>query len=330
MATIKDIAQLAGVSTATVSRILNEDPSLSTSLDTKRRVIDAANKLNYTKTKKVSKAVFTLGILQWFSQEQEANDSYYLMIRKGIEDFCIKNSIAMVRVYKTSADYISQLEGIDGLMCIGKFNVDEVERLKGITTNIVFLDMPVEDYSVTTFTLDFEKSVTEALEYLKSLGHERIAYLGGKEYIDVNDVFDDERRNTYVKFCENNNMNASEYLIEEDYSIEAGYNMMKELLGRNVLPTAVFAASDQIAFGAMKAISNAGLRIPEDISIIGFDDTQMSEYTIPALTTIHAPAYAMGQYGVNFLFGANNCNIETTIKVKMQCNLVKRDSCARL
>ena len=109
--------------------------------------------------------------------------------------------------------------------------------------------------------------------------------------------------------------------------MESGYQMMNEILEKKQLPTAVFAASDQIAFGALKAIREHDLNIPEDISLIGFDDLEMTRYTAPALTTLHAPAYEMGQYGVNSLFAASNLAIKTTIKVKLPCHLVVRDSC---
>ena len=102
---------------------------------------------------------------------------------------------------------------------------------------------------------------------------------------------------------------------------------MSEFIQSKDMPTAVFAASDYIAFGAMKAIKENGLKIPEDISVIGFDDAQICNYTTPTLTTIHAPAYDMGQYGANFLFGATNCSITTPLNVKMPCELVERESC---
>ena len=122
-------------------------------------------------------------------------------------------------------------------------------------------------------------------------------------------------------------LNYDKYLKEGQYSIESGYSMMSEFIQSEDMPTAVFAASDYIAFGAMKAIKENGLKIPEDISVIGFDDAQICNYTTPTLTTIHAPAYDMGQYGANFLFGATNCSITTPLNVKMPCELVERESC---
>lgn len=328
MATIRDIAEKAQVSVATVSRILNNDASLKASMETKQKVMEIAKNLGYQKSGKQTKAAFTLGILQWFSAEQEMKDNYYLMIRKGIEDFCIKNCIQAVRAFKSDVDYMNQLQGVDGLMCIGKFSKKEVSSLMGITSNIVFLDMTVEEYAVTTFSLDFKRAVYDIMEYLTAKGHEKIAFLGGREYLEQNEIFSDERKKYYEEYCVQNKLDASTYLKEGIYSVESGYEMMNELIREEKIPTAVFAASDHIAIGAMKAIHENGLRIPEDISIIGFDDVDLCNFVSPALTTMHAPAYDMGQYGVNFRFAASNLIQATPIRVKIPCRLVERESCA--
>lgn len=327
MATIRDIAKMAGVSASTVSRILNNDVSLKTSLETKQKVIETAKKLNYKKVVKQGKAAFKLGIVQWFSPEQETKDSYYFMIRKGIEDFCIKNCIQIVRAFKSDVNYMEQLENVDGLICIGKFSYGEVKKLIKVSKNIVFLDMEVEEYSVTTFSLDFKKAVYDVMEYLEARGHKKIGFLGGKEFVEQGVKFDDDRKKYYLKYCNKHHLDGSQYLKEGIYSVESGYGMMSELIQEKNIPTAVFAASDHIAIGAMKAIHENGLRIPEDISIIGFDDVDLCEFTIPTLTTVHAPAYDMGQYGVNFLFASSNLTLSTPIKVKMSCEIIERESC---
>lgn len=328
MATIRDIAKKAKVSVATVSRILNNDATLKASMETKQKVIEIAQDMGYKKSVKQSKAVFKLGILQWFSVEQELKDNYYLMVRKGIEDFCIKNCIQAVRAFKSDVEYMNQLQGVDGLMCIGKFSKKEVDSLMEITPNIVFLDMPVEEYAVTTFSLDFQKAVYDIMDYLTGKGHKKIAFLGGKEYLEKNVTFYDERKKYYEEYCTKNGLDAFTYLKEGEYSIESGYEMMNELLKGEEIPTAIFAASDHIAIGAMKAIHENGLRIPNDISVIGFDDVDLCDFITPTLTTMHAPAYDMGQYGVNFLFAASNLLHAAPIKVKMSCRLVERESCA--
>ena len=329
MATIKNIAQAAGISAGAVSRILNNDPTLSVSPETKKRVFDIAQELNYQKSRNRDKSLFKMGILQWFSAEQEMKDSYYLLVRQGIEDFCQKHSIGIIRAFQSDASSIDTLQDVDGLICIGKFSDEEIEKFMRICGNIVFLDMPVLDYKITTLTMDFKAAVYDALDYLTELGHKKIAYLGGKEYVGNQKLFTDERKQAFISYMNNHGLDADQ-VYEDAFSTASGYQMAQELLENEDLPTAIFAASDAIAFGAMRAIQEKGLSIPNDISIIGFNDTEMSSYTTPALTTIFAPAYDMGQHGANLIYAATNLKINTPLKAKIPCQLVKRESCKKI
>ncbi len=330
MATIKDIAVAAGVSPAAVSRILNNDASLGVTPETRQRVFETAEKLNYHKTKTLNKSAFKLGIVQWFSAEQELADNYYLLIRRGIEDFCIKNSISTIRTFKTDSDYLESLKQVDGLICIGKFSKEETKQFISICSNIVFLDMPVDDYRITTITMDFKQGVNQALDYLVSLGHRKIAFLGGVEYAGNNEPVIDERKKAYISYMKKKKLPYKQFLYEGSFTTKSGYEMMEKLLASDERPTAVFTASDALAFGAMKAIKDGGLSVPEDISVIGFNDTELGEFSTPALTTIHASAYDMGQHGANQLYVSSNLSIKTSLKIKIPCYLVERDSCAKI
>lgn len=329
MATIRDIAKEAGVSPAAVSRILNNDATLSAAEETRKRVLEAAHRLNYQKKHRRSKAAFVLGIVQWFSAEDELRDSYYVMIRKGIEDFCVKHSIEIVRVFRTDQDYRDSLAKVNGILCIGKFSKGRIEEFISLCRNVIFLDMSAKDYPVTTLMMDFPHAVRQALDYLTGLGHRDIAYLGGKEYTSEGELVRDERRETYLQYMKEHELEYEEYLLEGSFSNASGYDMAKELLKKKELPTAIFAASDAIAFGAIKAIQEEGMKIPEDISIVGFNDEEMSAFSSPALTTIHAPAYDMGQHGANLIYAAANLSIHTPLKVRVSCELVIRESCAK-
>ena len=329
MATLKDIAQAAGISTGAVSRILNNDPTLSVSPETKRKVFEIAQELGYQKAKIRDKSLFKMGILQWFSAEQEMQDSYYLLVRQGIEDYCQKHSIGIIRAFQSDEASIKTLQGVDGLICIGKFSHEEVQKFMNICPNIVFLDMPVLDYNITTLTMDFKSAVYDALDYLIELGHTKIAYLGGKEFVGNQELFIEERKQAFVSYMNNHGLDGS-CIYEDAFSTASGYQMMQKILESDNLPTAIFAASDSIAFGAMRAIQEKGLSIPDDISIIGFNDTEMSSYTTPALTTISAPAYDMGQHGANLIYAATNLNINTPLKAKIPCQLMKRESCKKI
>lgn len=331
MATIKDIAVSAGVSSATVSRILNNDNTLNVSPETRQKVLDTAHSLNYKKKSRASgKSVYTLGIVQWFSPQQEMEDNYYLLIRQGIEDFCMQNCIHVVRTYKADVNYMDSLKNVDALICVGKFSTGEIKRFREMTSAIIFLDMPINDITISTITLDFEHAINTGMDYLTSLGHRKIGFLGGKEYLADQTLFPDMRKTLFIKYCEKYNVLYKPYIQEEAFTIESGYQMMQKLLESDDVPTALIASSDPIAFGALHALSDKGIQVPQDISLIGFDDTSLSSFTSPPLTTIHAPAYDMGSFGANIVFNILRQHPATAMKIQLPCQLMERQSCRKL
>ena len=182
MATIRDVAKKANVSVATVSRVLNNDTTLSTSLETKQKIFAAAKELNYVKKKRVTSAPSCrIGILQWFSSKQEIEDNYYFLMRQGIEDYCSKNNISIVRTFKTDNDYQNVLSDVDGIICLGKFSKQEIKLLHSLNNKIVFLDMTVENIEITSVSLDFRQAVSDAIKYLYDLGHRTVGFIGGIE-----------------------------------------------------------------------------------------------------------------------------------------------------
>ncbi len=106
--------------------------------------------------------------------------------------------------------------------------------------------------------------------------------------------------------------------------------MMNQLLESKNLPTAIVASSDPIAIGALRALNNSGIRVPDDISLMGFDDTSLSSFTTPPLTTIHAPAYDMGSFGANIVFNILRLQPATAMKIKLPCQLMERQSCRKI
>ena len=329
MATIKDIAAAANVSAAAVSRILNNDETLNVSPETRQKVLDTANKMHYVKRNRVSvKTAFTMGIVQWFSSQQELEDSYYLLIRQGIEDNCISHNIQVVRTYKSDVNYFDALKDVDCIICIGKFSKTEVESLVNLNPKILFLDMPVKNPDISTIMIDFEHAVKLVMDYLTGLGHKEIGFLTGKEYVSPEQLYPDYRKKVFVSYCEEHQIHYKPYLREGLFRIDSGYEMTCDLIRSKTLPTAIFAASDPIAMGAIKALTEYGYRIPDDISVIGFDDISIAEFTTPPLTTIHAPAYNMGHYGASILHHIIRQQSGTAMKIQLPCSLAVRESCA--
>ncbi|XCP83700.1 LacI family DNA-binding transcriptional regulator [Roseburia hominis] len=330
MATIKDIAKAANVSAAAVSRILNQDETLNVSPETRQKVLDTAKELHYVKKgRPVVKSAFTLGIVQWFSSQQELEDSYYLLIRQGIEDYCLANQIQIIRTYKSDVNYADALKDADCIICIGKFSHSEVETFQKQNANTLFLDMSVEHPQVSTVTLDFEGAVRQVMEYLTGLGHQEIGFLAGREYLDTEqtELYSDDRKALFIQYCEEHGVRYKPYLKEGSFRIDSGYEMMCELIDSGQLPTAIFAASDPIAMGALKALNENGYSVPDDVSVVGFDDISMAQFTTPPLTTVHAPAYNMGRYGATILHRIIKEQLGTALKIQLPCELVRRGSC---
>ena len=328
MATIKDISEKTGISAGAVSRILNNDPYLSVTEKTRQKVIDAARDLGYKRKIKASlqKNTFTIGIVQWFSMQQEIEDSYYLYIRHGIEDFCIKNNINVIRAFKTDYAYMDSLRDADALICIGKFGEKDISALKKISKKILFIDMDIDDDSISTINLDYKNAMFQALDYLVKCGHQSIGFLGGKEYLEGHVLYKDRRRDYFEEYCNTHNISYKEYTLLDRFSTKSGYDMMLNLIRKKKLPSAIFAASDPIAIGALSALTDRGYKVPDDISSIGFDDTDASGYTNPPLTTIHTPSYHMGNYGAGIVYHLLNSKNAPPIKIKLPCSLTIRSS----
>lgn len=327
MATLKDIAEMAQVSIATVSRILNNDPTLSVPAQTRDNVLNAAKTLQYQKKKKSDPGIH-ICLIQWYSLQQEINDPYYLTLRHGVEDYCAKNGVILKRIFKDDVDIEQSLKGIDGIICLGKFSKNHIETLKKYNDAIILLDMDYENIKECSIILDFDLVLKQAITYLHGLGHQKIGYLGAVEYLDDGQPYDDIRKKSFIKYAQEYHIDYENYLLEGEFTSESGYAMMSHMIHSQQLPTAIFAASDPIAIGAMKALNDYGYRVPTDISIIGFDNIDASNYTYPPLTTFYAPSFDMGQFGARLLHQAIKDHTKLLpMRIQLPCYLIERESC---
>ncbi|MFI3284292.1 MAG: LacI family DNA-binding transcriptional regulator, partial [Erysipelotrichaceae bacterium] len=276
MSNIKDVAAAAGVSISTVSRILNFDPTLNVTDQTRQRVNDEAKRLNYTKRKTKTKNTYTprkIGIVQWYSVERELEDPFYLSIRIGAETYLNKNNIEIVRSFKGDNDYLSKLSQVEGLICIGKFSKHDVSEFRKLTDRVIFVDMFLDKIFTNSIVLDFEHAIQDAMNHLIALNHKKIGFLGGIEYTSDETEYFDRRRHFFEKFCATHQIDYKPYTVFGSYTSESGYQMMKELILKKHLPTAIFCCNDEIAIGAIRALHEYNIKIPEDISVVGFNNT---------------------------------------------------------
>lgn len=334
MATIKDIANIAGVSPATVSRVLNYDTSLSVAADTKKRIFEIAEELDYKtrnerKKNKKYKKRGKVGLIHWYSQTQELEDPYYLSIRMGIEKECFNKQIEMITIFKgDNKQTKDQLSNLDGIIAIGKFSKAEVDEFSSYSKNIVFVDFSPNERRYDSIVINFRKAVLELLKYLQSLGHKKIGYIGGREYIgEDRERIEDEREITYLEFVKSNKIYDEEYIYLGQFTAEDGYSLMKKAIKGGNLPTAFFIASDSMAIGAIKALHEENINVPNDVSIIGFDDIPTSKYIVPPLSTVKIYTEFMGITAVGLINERINENREISKKVVIPTELIIRESC---
>jgi len=307
LATIRDIAKKAGVSPATVSRVLNYDHTLSVSEETKKRVFQTAEELNYTKKAKKKTIPLgrkpVIGITQWYSQAQEIADPYYLSIRAGIERACSLQQVETRTLFRDESTFsVTQLVNVDGIIAIGKYGPEEVEALSKVSPNIVFVDCAPDDKKFDAVIIDFRTAVTDVVSHLLELGHREIGYIGGREYVGEGQIpLMDLREQAYIETLKNNEILNQNWIKIGSFTVEDGYRLTKEMLGEKKHPSALFVGSDAMAIGAMRAIYEAKLDIPKDVSVIGFDDIQAAEYLTPPLTTVRVHTEFMGRTALAML-----------------------------
>ncbi|MBU5366382.1 MAG: LacI family DNA-binding transcriptional regulator [Enterococcus viikkiensis] len=325
MATIRDIAKQAGVSPATVSRVLNYDQELSVAQETRQRIFEVAEKLNYTKHKrspKMGKALIRL--VQWYDEAEELADLYYLSIRLGIEK---KAEELNLQVRRETLNELSESQ-VTGTIALGKFDAEQIRQLKQLDDNLLFVDFDAMQLGLNSLVVDFDQSMDLVIDHFIQQGHQKIGILSGEEVTKHNlQPIEDPRMLSFKKKLEQLNLFRPDLVVTAPFSMEAGKAAVSEFIAEsNDLPTALFASSDALAIGGMQAIQAAGLRIPEDISVIGFNDVSVAKYVSPALSTVKVETEWMGELAVTTLLELAKEYSPVPRKIMLGTELIQRAS----
>jgi LacI family transcriptional regulator, galactose operon repressor len=318
MATLKDIALKANVSTSTASRILSNDKTLSVTDQTRTKVLNIAEALNYqTKKSKLTKSNLTIALIHWYTRAKELEDNYYLSIRLGVEKAAHEKGIELIKIFHDS--FPQSLIPADGAIAIGKFDQEEISKFKNIYKHIVFVDSSPDVSTFDSVIIDFEQAFKEAIDFLRSQHINKIGYIGGKEYTHTLKQPIVDRREKFFRSY----VKEHEHIHIGEFNISSGYNLMKHIINKNKLVEAYIIASDNMAIGALRALYEANIRVPDDVSIISVNDIEQSAYTIPPLSTIKIYKEHMGEVSVNLLLEKINGR-EITRKVIIPTKLILR------
>lgn len=330
--TIEHIAQLAKVSKATVSRVINNSPKVTPK--TRDRVMKAIKEAGYypnvTARRLTTNKAETIGLIIPSPQDKTFGNPFYTEILRGfthqakIEGYDL---LLFINEHQFNYSQLFHDRRVDGLLLVGVNRGD-----KGIIqlseNKFPYILTGKIDYEEANYVdAENRKGAYQAVSYLVNLGHKRIGYLGGS----FDFVFNQERFEGYLQALKEHNLEYGKELTMESINTEeSGYEAMRKILKFSPIPTAVFAANDLDAIGAMKAVKEKGLRIPEDIAFVGFDDIQLASFMDPPLTTVRQPIFEMGTTAINLLVGMIEGRVKGAQQVELPTQLIIRKSSGKI
>jgi DNA-binding LacI/PurR family transcriptional regulator len=330
--TLKTVAEHVGVTSGTVSAVLNNSPaSRSFPEQTKNRILAAARELNYrpnffARSLRVQRT-YTIGVIT-----QEVGDPYGAMIISGIELFLRERGFFFLTVAhrhdpKLLETYSNLLleRGVEGFISIDT----SISEAPSIPTVAVAGHRQVE--GVTNLVIDHRKAAEMALRHLIELGHREIVFMKGPDSSSDSE----DRWNAILEVSRELGIHTTTELQVElqgdKVTPELGYAFFKDFLSRNNRPfTALFAYSDTSAIGAIRAIHEFGLNVPDDVSVVGFDDIPSAAYSNPSITTVRQPLERMGQLAARTLLNRIE-NVEPYLpEIAVEPEFVVRQSTSRV
>lgn len=327
MATLKEISEITKLSQSTISRILNEDSSLNVQENTKKRVLEVAQQLNYNFVKKNTKVSISNGsftVLSTLSEKDEINDPYYLSIKYGIKNEALLQNVNIEYIYDNN---LNKIRKTDGIIVVGNLKAEDLDTLEKITSNILLLDQKKNNSKFDNISVDLEEVTKSILTYFSKCGFKKLGYIGARDFFDIKD----EREKTFINYCILNKIPCEKYMyIGSEFSSNVGYTLMKQMIDEKNIPEALFIANDSLAIGAIKACHENKITIPEELSIFSINDIPAAEFTFPSLSTVHINAEFLGSFGLKLLLDKHATSRQFPVTVTIPSTLVFRESCKKL
>lgn len=324
---VKKISEITGFSQATVSNALNHKKGVNQK--TAEIILAEAEKLGYFSENRISKIKFVM----YKRDGSVVEDTpYFPLLIAGVEQECRANGLDMTicNLDRRDADFEEQLQQIQqdttcAVILLGtELLDDDVDIVKNMNVPFVLIDYWHDDLNFNSIMINNTDSARKATNYLIQNGHKEIGYLHGDFRIKPFEM----RYSGYRSALRRNHLPLiPEYCVQVGTTMDTAYqDMLKYLAQKPKLPTAFFADNDMIALGAMKAFLDMGIRIPEDVSIIGFDDLTYSSIAATPLTTLRVPKQEMGRLALKRLMDIINGNKSGYTKIQVCTEFIERSS----
>lgn len=325
MTTIRDVAKRAGVSTATVSHVLNHTREVRP--ETARRVLEAVEELGYSQNLAARNlAVGKSHILGLIISDIQ--NPFFPEVTRGFQEHALLHdmeTMVMNTNYDPQRTY-SAVRRLLGLRVPGvailtaEMNASLVRLLQEREVCSVYLDLGEPGYLTSNLTVDYAHGIQQALTHLAELGHERVGFIAGTTRFESG-----IRRKT--AFLEGREQSSAAMVVEGDFTVQGGYYACAKLLSA-LRPTAIVAANDLMAIGALHCAFDKGIQVPSQLSIVGFDNIIFSEFTNPPLTTIAVPRERLGSLAFQTLWDLLQDEQHRGKEILIPTHLVVRQSTA--
>jgi LacI family repressor for deo operon, udp, cdd, tsx, nupC, and nupG len=328
MVKMSDVAKLANVSTATVSRVISNPGSVKEG--TRKKVLETIEQLNYQPNilaryfrKMETKTILVI--------VPDISNPFFSKILRGIESIAVQNGYQVLlgdsdNDVQREYNFLDQLRQrqADGMILLtARMNREMIEEIADQFPVVLACEY-LEGSSIPTVSIDNISSARRATEHLIKMGHTRIAHITGPMQV----ILSRDRLKGYQQAMMQYHLNLDSLLVQEgDFSYEAGYNLMSKFSALETPPTAIFAANDEMAIGAVKAAKDKGMRVPEDIAIVGFDNIKISSIFEPEITTTAQPMFEIGQQAMDMLLKLINNEDVSRRQIVLTDELIVRQSC---
>lgn len=331
--TLKDIAELAHCSTATVSRVINNEKGVSEA--TRKYIQQIIDEYDFQPNKAAKGLAEQKTNTLLFVYENTPDNPFYTeLIRGAIDGAKEAHQILLFNIIcdRYVTDYFLnalRTEQLDGVIVASTGLAETRNFAKMVASerrHLVLINDPIDELNVPRIYINNHQAAYQATRHLLECGHTRIAHIGGR----TSSYPSYQRYEGYYRAMSEAGLKkyADRYTVMDNINREAARESAKKLLSMSNRPTAFFTANDSLAFGVCAAVSEVGLRVPNDVSIVGYDDIKMASEFEPKLTTIRQPIYEMGRRSIQLMLKevASSEIPECPEAVVLSASLVKRES----
>lgn len=304
MATLKELSERTGYSSATISRILSGDPTLSVTEQTRRIVLEEAGRINYIATRskrgRMPRKSVRVAVAEMLTPVQQLDDPYFLYLSNSVRLGCLDRKYTFIPLeHRGDGFFADQTDNLTGIIAIGKFTPPQIDYLASLSVNVVFVDSSPRESRFDSVVLGYELGISLALEHLFNLGHRRIGYVG--PYDDVLGL-PEPRRQYFDQIMQKRGLWEPDLVLECSMDAEATKKAFEQFWHSGTqMPTAFLCGNEENAIGTLAALREAGLSVPDDVSVVSFNNTPKSALIEPALTSVSAHVEEMGKVALRML-----------------------------